>query len=317
MIKRNKFNVVDGVSFFKELGHDPKDPNMWQALYYDRSTPFDENSKAAFLFDSQTRSRKILLPFIRVLARTLIILIRIIKMIVPNTASPKFLHKCLYWGMKYWITPEANYLILRHFNLGTEVLQFIRNNVAGIDIPMSPLKPLSLEDVKNNLFLDHDLNLFNFVIRINKELRDKNLTINAVANPNYSSVSVGEFDFKPFRNGWTNFIDLSTAIEIFTPVYQFLLTDKDFWRASNSLQLDETIAVYASTILKCPEKMIALNNKHPMNPLSTLQAGFRLTLHGLSTEILHGLLVQEKLKSEKICENKACNNINCHKKKQI
>lgn len=76
------------------------------------------------------------------------------------------------------------------------------------------------------------------------------------------------------------------------------MTDHDFWRASNSLQLEEVIGVYAATILNCPEKLVALNNKHPMIPLPTYGAGFRLTLHGLSTEVLHHLLVTEKLKAE-------------------
>jgi hypothetical protein len=80
-------------------------------------------------------------------------------------------------------------------------------------------------------------------------------------------------------------------------VYQLFLTDNDFWRASNSLQLDEVIGLYAATILDCPEKLVALNNKHPMIPLPTTSAAFRLTLHGLSTEVLHALLVQKKLEA--------------------
>ncbi len=44
-----------------------------------------------------------------------------------------------------------------------------------------------------------------------------------------------------------------SAIELFTPLYQLMLTDNDFWRAANSLQLDETIGIYAATILAAPE----------------------------------------------------------------
>jgi hypothetical protein len=113
---------------------------------------------------------------------------------------------------------------------------------------------------------------------------------------NYAAITVKEFEFEQFRNGWTNFVDLSTAIEIFTPVYQLFLTDNDFWRASNSLQFDETVGIYLATILNTPENLMVVNNKHPMIPMVTLQAGYRLTLHGLSTEIAHGLLVKYKLK---------------------
>ena len=63
-------------------------------------------------------------------------------------------------------------------------------------------------------------------------------------------------------------------------------------RASNSLQLDETIAIYCAKILASPEHLVMLNNKHPMVPLSTLYAAYRLVLHGLSTEMLHCLLMR-------------------------
>ena len=95
-------------------------------------------------------------------------------------------------------------------------------------------------------------------------------------------------------NGRWNRIDLLTAIELYTPVYQLFLTDSDFWRAANSLQLDETVAIYASRLLDDPLPMLLVNNKHPMVPLSTLRAGYRLVLHGLASEMLHAYLVQKK-----------------------
>jgi hypothetical protein len=81
---------------------------------------------------------------------------------------------------------------------------------------------------------------------------------------------------------------------MFTPTYQLFLTDNDFWRASNSLQLDETIGLYVATILNSPQHLVLVNNKHPLVPMSTLRAGNRLVLHGLSTEMLHSLLMDLK-----------------------
>lgn len=282
--------------YFEQKRNNPRDPSHWHAVFLDQSIPFSPDAKAAFLYDSGRKSRQFLLPFIKVMARFGIIMLQLMKIFVPNLINaPKTLHKSLYLGMKYFISPEANYLILRHFYLGSEVLRFIKDNTKGAeDIPMNPLKPLSLEPVKNNLFLDHDLNLYNFIINLNTSLREKNLKVEKVENPDFSAITTGKIPFEEFPDRWTNFLDLSTAIEIFTPVYQFFLTDNDFWRASNSLQLDEVIGVYAATIMDCPEKLIALNNKHPMIPLPTYGAAFRLVLHGLSTEVLHGLLVQEK-----------------------
>lgn len=52
------------------------------------------------------------------------------------------------------------------------------------------------------------------------------------------------------------------------------------------------MAIYAAKILASPEHLVMLNNKHPLVPLSTLRAGHRLVLHGLSTEMLHCLLMK-------------------------
>jgi hypothetical protein len=149
-----------------------------------------------------------------------------------------------------------------------------------------------IDDIKDDLFLRHDLNLFNFVIRLNNALRAAGQELQPVAEPDFSMLSEPPLRLQDMPRGRLNLLDLQSAIEVYTPVYQLLLTDNDFWRASNSLQLDETVANYAAKILASPEHLVMLNNKHPLVPLSTLRAGHRLVLHGLSTEMLHCLLMK-------------------------
>lgn len=285
--------------FFRNMKHDRNDPNPFLAIYLDQSIPFNEEAKAAYLMDCSSRSRQFLLPLLRPLARLLIILLQIYKIIVPKAlTSSRLLHRVLHWGMKTFVSPSANYMILRHFYLGSEVLQFIRDNVPGVNITMNPLKPTNLEPVKDDLFLIHDLNLYNFVINLNKELRDNKLEVTKQDRLNFAAITSSPLPIEPMPRRWTNFMDLTTAIECFTPVYQLFLTDNDFWRATNSLQLDETIGILASKIIGSNDRLALINNKHPMVPLTTLRAGFRLVLHGLATEQLHALLVELKHKQE-------------------
>ena len=67
-----------------------------------------------------------------------------------------------------------------------------------------------------------------------------------------------------------------------TPLFALFLSDHDFRRLSNSLQLDETIARYVGWLFDREEIVGLVNNKHPMVALSTMEAGFRLMLHGLA-----------------------------------
>lgn len=285
--------------YFRQMEHDRDDPNPFLAIYLDQSIPFNEEAKAAYLKDCSSRSRQFLLPLLRPLARLMIILLQIYKIIVPKAfTSSRLLHRVLYWGMKTFVSPGANFMILRHFYLGSEVLQFIRDNVPGVDVKMNPLKPTNLEPVKDDLFLIHDLNLYNFVINLNKELRDKGIEVTKQEPLNFDAITSTPLPIEPMPKRWTNFMDLTTAIECFTPVYQMFLSDNDFWRATNSLQLDETIGILASKVVGSNDRLALINNKHPMVPLTTLRAGFRLVLHGLATEQLHALLVELKNKQE-------------------
>ena len=278
--------------------HDPADPNPWLALYMDRSTPLPDAVKEAWLADSSCGSRQYLLPFLRPLARAFIILIQVVKTFLPRKWShSKLLHRILAWGLEHFVSPEANWLILRHFHLGAQVLSFIARN-APVQVSTTPLEPMRIADLKDELFVKHDLNLFNFVIRLNGALREAGVEMHAPEKVDFSMIRDPglRLEDMPQRKG--NLLDLQSAIELFTPLYQLMLTDNDFWRAANSLQLDETVGIYSAQILGAPQHLILVNNKHPLVPLSTLRAGYRLVLHGLSTEMLHSLLMRMKHEAE-------------------
>lgn len=281
---------------FAEAEHDPRDPNPWMAVWLDRSIPIDDAVKRAWLEDSSSASRQFLLPVVRPLARAAIVLIQLIKILLPKTlTSSRVLHWLLSESLKTFVTPNANWLILRHFHLGAEILTFLGRNIQGVKIPpLEDMRMNNLEDLKNDAFLRHDLNVFNFVIYLNRQLRDQGRDIVPIEKLDFSTITDGDLPIEPMPDRWCNKVDLQTAIELYTPVYQLFLTDNDFWRATHSLQLDETIAIYAARVLDDPLPALLVNNRHPMIPLSTLRSGARLVLHGLSVEMLHAYLVLKK-----------------------
>jgi hypothetical protein len=280
---------------FESMQHDPRDPNPWLALYYDQSTPIDPEVKKAWLKDSSSWCRQFVMPVARPLARLTISLFQLLKIFLPNAfTSSKLLHRFLARALATFVTPEANWLILRHFHIGSEVLDFIARNAGGVSVPLNPLRPTNLDHLRAETFLQHDLNLYNFVINVNRMLRERQGALASVERPDFGGITEGKFGIEDMPSRWHNFIDMQTAIELFTPVYQLFLTDNDFWRASNSLQLDETIAIYVARILDQPQNLVLLNNKHPLVPEPTVRAGYRLVLHGLASEMLYELLVRAK-----------------------
>lgn len=288
---------------FLQSPHNPDDPDPWQSIWLDASVPIAPAVKQAWLMDSRSRSRQFLLPFVRPLARVVIVLLQVVKTIVPNAlSSSRALHRFLAWGLSVFATPEANWLILRHFWIGSENLAFLNANIRGGGVEMSPLRPHDLPDLVDDVFIKHDLNLFNFVTRLNLKLRGQGIT--EIEAPglealDFSMISDdGHFPIAPQNNGRCNVLDLQTCISLFTPAYQLFLSDRDFWRSVHSLQLDETIGIYAAKVLRRPDALLLVNNKHPMAVPATWSADFRLVLHGLSSEMLHAMLVQEKKKQQ-------------------
>ena len=276
---------------------DPKNPDPWLALFLDTNSYIDESAKRALLRSNSSFCRRFLFPVVFPFARMYIGLVKLVRIIFPHhPQSSWLLHQSMYWGLKYFVSRDANYLIIRHFNIGTENLRFIADNIPGLEIKTTtPLRPKNLKDLVDDTFLIHDLNIFNFVIELNHYVRENNLEIKKPDKINYDAISVdSDFDIEPLPDKWHNFIDLHTAIELYTPLYALFLSDADFWRAANSLQLDQTIAIYIAKILDRPEVAMLVNNRHPMIPLFILAAGYRLMLHGHDAEALHGLLKRMK-----------------------
>ncbi len=271
--------------------YDPKDPDPWLALQLDQSMPIDPEAKAALLRGAASWSRRWLFNIMRPFVFVFFVLVKILRGISPHFPNLNgTLHRTIHWGLKAFGSPDANFLILRHFHIGTELLAFIKANAGDVEVNTVALRPRTLKELEDNVFLQHDLNVFNFIIQLNASLREQGRDLMPVAEPDFSMITDGPFDIPPTKKGWFSFADVQTAVEVYTPLYALMLPRSDFIRASNSLQLDEPVAIYIGKILGTDYHLSFIKNGHPLVPLSTLQAGFRLMMHGLDCEALHGWL---------------------------
>ncbi|MBC7769470.1 MAG: hypothetical protein H7124_11850 [Phycisphaerales bacterium] len=271
--------------------YDPKDPDPWLALALDQSLPIAPEAKAALLRGSASWSRRWMFNIIRPFVFVFFLLVKLLRGISPHHPNLNgLLHKTIHWGLRTFGSPDANLLIQRHFHVGTELLGFIKANAGPVEVETVPLRPRTLKDLEDNVFLQHDLNVFNFIIQLNRSLRAQGRDLAPVERPDFSMITDGPFDVEPTKKGLLNFCDVQTAVEVYTPLYALMLPRADFIRASNSLQLDEPVAIYIGKILGTDYHLSFIKNGHPLVPLSTMQAGFRLMMHGLDCEALHGWL---------------------------
>lgn len=283
---------------FHPARFDPSDPDPWLALYLDQSLPIDEGAKLALLMGNRSVSRRWLFPILRPFVFAVFLVIKVVRGVSPRAPNlNRTLHRLIHWGLRTFASPEANLLILRHFHIGTEILAFIKANGGVAEVETVPLRPRNLRDLEDNVFLQHDLNVYNFIIQLNAGLRAQGRDLAPVERPDFSMISA-KFDLEPVPSGPLNAIDVQTAVEVYTPLYALLLPRNDFVRAANSLQLDEVIAIAIGKILGTSYHLAFIKNGHPLVQLSTLQAGYRLMMHGLDCEALHGWLRVLKARQE-------------------
>jgi len=279
------------VSDFDLSRYDPKDPDPWLALYLDQGMPIAPEAKVALLNGNRSWSRRWMFPIVRPAIFALFILVKIARGISPHHPNLNgALHRLIHWGLRSCATRDANTLILRHFHIGTELLAFIKANAGEVVVETMPLRPRTLKELEDNVFLQHDLNIFNFIIQLNAQLRAQHRDLTPIEALDFSAITDGPIELAPLPGGPLNFVDVQTAIEAYTPLYALFLPRADFVRAAQSLQLDETIAIYIGKILGTDYHMSFIKNGHPLVPLPTLQAGHRLMMHGLDCEALHGWL---------------------------
>jgi hypothetical protein len=285
-----------GDDFVAQLGtvaHDRRDPDQWWALYTDRSLPLDAQVKAALVLDARSFSRRVLLPLLRPLARTFLVLVGLFRTLVPRAlTSSSLLHRLIHVGLRHFVTPQANFLILRHFHLGSNVIGFLAAN-SGTRVATLPLRPLAPADVKDHLFLQHDLNLYNFVISLNAELAAEGRGLTPPATVDFDAIDEAPIPFPRFPRGPFNFWIRSRRSSS---------TRRSITCCSGSVTSRARTSRCSSTRpwdLRRPDPRRhhapgADQQPPPVGAAVVAARRLRLVLHGLGTEMLHAVLVQHK-----------------------
>ena len=170
-----------------------------------------------------------LFPVARPLVFLFFCLVKVLRVISPKYPNLNgLLHKTIHWGLRTFATPEANRVILRHFHVGSELTAFVRENAGvGDKVTKWPLTPTRLKDIEPDLFLQHDLNIFNFVIEMNAVLRAEGRELMPPERIDFSMISDEFPPFEEFPRKWHNFVDVQTAVEFYTPIYALMLPRDD------------------------------------------------------------------------------------------
>jgi len=194
--------------------------------------------------------------------------------------------------MKWFVTPEANVLILRHFWTESNLINFIISNSDRKRTALIELYPERIDDLMEQSFIQHDIVLMNALHDLGS-CQSEPWPV-PYAKLDFSTMRPIDLKVSTSERKWTQFLDFETAHELFKALFCLLLTADEYERSINSLQFDQTLAIRIARIVDDPKIAFMAANGFPLFLVGPLHLSQRFVMHGLFTEHLHAYL--EKLR---------------------
>src|SRR3984893_9489053 len=142
----------------------PSGPSLWEVMAVDPAIPVDQATMRLVIRDQRSRSRTLLYPWVRIPSRVAVTLIVLGKQLCPVRFSAHATMDKLYlWFLRRFVSPDAVTLLIRHFIVETDLLNFcLRNAVApgGPGGPEVTLRPSTLGELGDRAVIEHDLNVY-------------------------------------------------------------------------------------------------------------------------------------------------------------
>jgi len=220
---------------------DRGDPSLWDAILFDPVLPFDAGARRLLVRDQQRWTRRYLRPVASVVSRVVVALICVAKHLAPaRLSSHSTLDRLCLWFLRRFVAPEAVHLLIRHFVVETNLLNFIVRNSGAKGVPEVDLVPTTLAELGDGAVIQHDVNVYNVVIDLGTCDRAALLRRRRVEDLDFSPLRVPPIDPEPGSRRLLH-LDVETALCLMNIPFALLTTADEYRRAVNSLQLDETL----------------------------------------------------------------------------
>ncbi|NQV86480.1 MAG: hypothetical protein HQ492_05325, partial [Woeseiaceae bacterium] len=207
---------------------------------------------------------------------------------LPQFRAHKFLQRMICFFCTYFVSPEANQLIIRHFTTESNILNFLHENTDHDEIEPLSLYPQTIADMMTYTFVDHDQELFRVMRDLGPWKRDEWPVSHDKLT--WELWRPMEVDDSVKKGRWSQVLDFETAHALFMCLFCFLLTAQEYRDAINGFNLDQSIAIKIGQMVDDPTLAELAFNKYPLYMVGPGNLGQRFLMHGFFTEYLHARL---------------------------
>jgi len=194
--------------------------------------------------DQRSLSRAALYPWVRVLSRLAVTLIVVAKRACPvRFSAHATMDRMCLWFLRHFVSPAAVTLLIRHFIIETNLLNFcVRNSQHGGGCDIT-LRPKSIADLGNCAVIEHDLNVYRVLFALGGHGRSGEAGMLRRRDPaslDFGMLGIPAIDPEPHAPRILR-LDIQTALCLMNIPFAACLTPDEYRRAVHSLRLDATL----------------------------------------------------------------------------
>lgn len=217
---------------------DERGLSVWEVMSVDPAVPMDRATRSLVIRDQRRASRAFVYPWLRVVSRVAVMLITAGQRICPVRFSAHgAMDRMCLWFLRRFVSPDAVALLIRHFIVETNLLNFCVRNARLPGIAEVSLRPVTLSGLGNHAVVEHDLNVYRVLFALGcagmPARRDP-------AVLDFTMLDVPEVDPEHDTRRLMN-LDIQTALCLMNIPFAACLTSGEYRRAVHSLRLDASL----------------------------------------------------------------------------
>lgn len=217
------------------------DPSMWEAIYADPSVPLDRAVVRRIIEDQRRPSRRWLHPIASTVSRVIVLIIQILKRVLPfRWMRLGTMDGLCLWFLRRFVAPDAVELLIRHFVIETNLVNFIIRNTS-VDLEPVTLRPTTVAELGDAAVVEHDVNVYDLLIALDKvHLQPQETT-------DFSHLDIPPIDADRHLPRIVK-LDIQTALCFMNIPFAMTLTMEEYRRAVHSMRFDDSFLEILATI---------------------------------------------------------------------
>lgn len=265
----------------------PPEPDIWDMMMVDPSIPVDRATLRLMIQDQRKGSRGYLFPWLRIVSRVAVTCIVAGKRLLPfEFRAHATMDRLCLWFLRRFVAPDAVSLLIRHFIIETDLLNFAVRNARVAGLVEVELRPAKLSGLGDRAVIEHDLNVYRVLQGLGAYGR---LERRDVSELDFSMLDVPATDPERGTRRLLR-LDIQSALCLMNIPFALCLTSAEYRRAVHSMTLDTSLLSVIAALTGDQTFLGWRNGVQPLRVESNIDVPVAVYEHAVLCEYAHARL---------------------------